>query len=412
MESGARTIIFLILSSALFSCNSAGGGLLASPGGRLSPGGEMIFNVLSFGAKPGQIQESTQAFIKAWHAACNFNGRVRLLVPPGVYRLSETTFGGPCKSQSPIIVQVQGTLQAVTDLSAYTGKGWISFSNVNGLTLTGGGTFDGQGRSLWRYNDCNNNPDCVHLPASLYFTKVTNAKVKSIKIINAMGFHMHVTNSYLFRAYRLDITSPADSPNTDGMHISRSANVKISRSIVKTGDDCISIGQGATNVTINRITCGPGHGISVGSLGKLPKELDVQGVIVKNSTLQGTTNGLRIKTYPASDPSRASGMLFQDIIMDNVENPIIINQNYGTKSSKPSLVKISDVIYQNVRGTTSSPVAVNLMCSSQAPCQNIHLNNVNLKFQGNLKLTATCTNAQVGYSGIQIPPPCQSGASA
>lgn len=73
---------------------------------------------------------------------------------------------------------------------------------------------------------------------------------------------------------------------------------------------------------------------SVGSLGKLPKELDVQGVIVKNCTLQGTTNGLRIKTYPASDPSRASGMLFQDIIMGNVENPIIIDQSYGTKSSK------------------------------------------------------------------------------
>lgn len=96
---------------------------------------------------------------------------------------------------------------------------------------------------------------------SLYFTKVTNAKVKSINIINAMGFHMHITNSNLFRAYRLSITSPADSPNTDGMHISRSTNVKISRSIIKTGDDCISIGQGAINVTINQITCGPGHGI-------------------------------------------------------------------------------------------------------------------------------------------------------
>lgn len=54
MESGARTIIVLILYSALFSCNAAGGG------SRLSHGGEMIFNVLSFGAKPGQIQESTQ----------------------------------------------------------------------------------------------------------------------------------------------------------------------------------------------------------------------------------------------------------------------------------------------------------------------------------------------------------------
>lgn len=75
----------------------------------------------------------------------------------------------------------------------------------------------------------------------------------------------------------------------------------------------------------------------MGSLGKLPKELDVRGVIVKNSTLIGTTNGLRIKTWPGSDPSRAGGMLFSNIVMDNVENPIIIDQNYGTKSNKVSV---------------------------------------------------------------------------
>ncbi|EYU45531.1 hypothetical protein MIMGU_mgv11b0237182mg, partial [Erythranthe guttata] len=83
----------------------------------------------------------------------------------------------------------------------------------------------------------------------------------------------------------------------------------------------VSIGQGSTNVchhrSITQLNCGPGHSISVGSLGKQPRELDVTGFIVKNCTLLGTTNGIRIKTYPASDPSKASGML----------NPIIIDQN-------------------------------------------------------------------------------------
>lgn len=73
---------------------------------------------------------------------------------------------------------------------------------------------------------------------------------------------------------------------------------------------------------------------SIGSLGKLPDELDVKGLIVKNCTLVGTTNGLRIKTYPASEPSTVSGVLFQDILFENVKNPIIINQNYGSKSSE------------------------------------------------------------------------------
>lgn len=170
-------------------------------------------------------------------------------------------------------------------------------------------------------------------------TKVSNAKIKSINLSNSMGFHMHITRSNQIRLQRLHIESPEDSPNTDGMHISQSNMVKVSRTMIRTGDDCISVGQGSVNVTMTKITCGPGHGISIGSLGKLPDEQDVQGVIVKNCTLLGTANGLRIKTYAGSSPSKASVMLFQDIVMHDVKNPIIVNQNYGSRSSKVRSIK-------------------------------------------------------------------------
>lgn len=85
---------------------------------------------------------------------------------------------------------------------------------------------------------------------------------------------------------------------------------------------------------------------SVGSLGKLPKEMDVTGLTVKNCTLVGTANGIRIKTYPASDPSSASEILFQDINMNNVHNPIIIDQNYGAKSSQVLLLFSNTYIYK------------------------------------------------------------------
>ncbi|KAG8370462.1 hypothetical protein BUALT_Bualt14G0119400 [Buddleja alternifolia] len=404
MASKSSAIMALILfSSLIISCKAA----------IIENALTTTFNVLSFGAKPGTQHDSNMAFIRAWNAACNFNGKARLLIPEGLYTISETIFQGPCKGPAPITVLLQGTLQAVSDPSAYPDKGWISFDTINGLIFTGGGTIDGRGQSVWKYNDCKTNPNCVHMPASIYITKVTNAKIKYINLVNSMGFHMHITQSHLVRLHSLTITSPVDSPNTDGMHISKSNTVKVSRSLIKTGDDCVSIGQGSTNVTINKITCGPGHGISVGSLGKLPEEMDVQGLIVKNCTLLGTTNGIRIKTFAASGPSRASGMLFKDIVMYNVKNPIIIDQNYGSNSAQPSLVKISDVVYQNIRGTSISPVAVNLMCSSKVPCENVHLKNINLQYTGNdEKASSTCANVHVGYFGLQSPPPCLLGASA
>ena len=57
------------------------------------------------------------------------------------------------------------------------------------------------------------------------------------------------------------ITAPGDSPNTDGVHVSRSENVNVLDSTIGTGDDCVSIGAGNTNVTVARIVCGPGHGL-------------------------------------------------------------------------------------------------------------------------------------------------------
>lgn len=67
---------------------------------------------------------------------------------------------------------------------------------------------------------------------------------------------------------------------------------------------------------------------SIGSLGKYQDELEVKDVRVENCTLVGTTNGLRIKTWPDKYPGSASDISFSDITMETVKNPIIIDQEY------------------------------------------------------------------------------------
>ena len=73
---------------------------------------------------------------------------------------------------------------------------------------------------------------------------------------------------------------------------------------------------------------------SVGSLGKYPNEEDVKGIVWRDCTLNGTTNGARIKTWPGSPPSQASSIIYQDIVMNDVKNPIIIDQKYGSHLAK------------------------------------------------------------------------------
>lgn len=67
---------------------------------------------------------------------------------------------------------------------------------------------------------------------------------------------------------------------------------------------------------------------SIGSLGKAYQEDGVQNVTVSTVTFRGTTNGVRIKTWAKKSTAFVTGVLFQHATMVNVQNPIIIDQNY------------------------------------------------------------------------------------
>ncbi|KAF9622180.1 hypothetical protein IFM89_030038 [Coptis chinensis] len=113
----------------------------------------------------------------------------------------------------------------------------------------------------------------------------------------------------------------------------------------------------------------------------------------------------------------SSNINFEDIIMKNVKNPIIIDQEYCAagscgKASKASKVKISNVKFKNIRGTSTSKVAVNMRCSPEVPCSNVELFDIDLKYVGavlpGLSALSECSNVKVGCGGILNPPPCLS----
>ncbi|KAL2464970.1 Pectin lyase-like superfamily protein [Abeliophyllum distichum] len=201
-------------------------------------------------------------------------------------------------------------------------------------------------------------------------------------------FHFHLNNCDNVAMNHVSILAPEESPNTDGIYVGASNNMHLSNLNITTGDDCILLGPGSTNINISDVTCGPGHGISIGSLGKYPNEKNVAGITVKNTTLSKTNNGLRIKTWAPSPSSTVSDVTFQDIILNDVNNPIIIDQQYCPDNrysqQGDSKVQIKTVKFVNIQGSSLSPIGVNVICSKSMPCQDIELSCLDITMQRQL----------------------------
>lgn len=74
---------------------------------------------------------------------------------------------GPCKA--PVTFELQGTLKAPTVTDQKKAQdGWVAFKRINGLTVLGGGVFDGQGSAAWASNNCARTGKFNSLPAVSY----------------------------------------------------------------------------------------------------------------------------------------------------------------------------------------------------------------------------------------------------
>ncbi|KAJ0014667.1 hypothetical protein Pint_21458 [Pistacia integerrima] len=332
--------------------------------------GQSIFDVTKEGAKIGA--DVNQALTRSWNKACASTIPSKVLIPKGIFLLSPVTFEGPCKAA--IEVEVQGTLKALTDSKMTKDGSWVTFQRIEHFTLSGGGTFDGQGASAW--GTCGKN-FCKQLPINIRFDFITHGFVHNIRSLNSKQFHINVLGCNNLTFQRFYIIAPADSHNTDGIHIGRSSGINIIDSFIKTGDDCVSIGDGSKNISITNVRCGPGHGISIGSLGKFEKEEPVFGVTVKNCTLTNTEN-------------------------DQIYCPW--NQ---CNTKVPSRVKLSNISFKKIRGTSATPIAMKLACSSGTPCEGVEVADIQLKYIGKGPAKSECSNIRPKSSGVMDPPACR-----
>ncbi|XP_040991037.1 polygalacturonase QRT2 [Juglans microcarpa x Juglans regia] len=365
-----------------------------------------LLSVDQFGAK-GDGRDDTEAFLKAWKAACSSANSVLVVPKYRNYHLKPITFSGPCRSD--MTLKVYGTIKASSHRSDYAKdtRHWLVFENIQNFVVEGGGSINGNGRKWWK-NSCkiNKNLPCTHAPTAVTFLGCNNLRMSNLRIQNAQQMHVSFQKCVNVKALNLFVTAPGNSPNTDGIHVTETQNINIQNCVIRTGDDCISIVAGSKNVRATDITCGPGHGISIGSLGADGSSDYVSNVVVDRARLSGTTNGVRIKTWQGGS-GYAKNILFQNIEMNNVSNPIIIDQNYCDQDApcreQASAVQISTVTYRNIKGTSASEDAVKFHCSESIPCEGISLQNVDLVRAGDADVKASCDNVGLANKGKVFP---------
>ncbi|GAB4854705.1 hypothetical protein Ancab_023290 [Ancistrocladus abbreviatus] len=147
----------------------------------------------------------------------------------------------------------------------------------------------------------------------------------------------------------ITISAPLECPNKDGIRIGRSKGMTINGAKIGTGNDFVSIGDGTKN-------------------------LQVQNV--------GLTMALAWEVWEAF----ASKLHFEGITINNVMNSVVLDQAYcpynHCTTKEASKVKLNNISFKRIKGTSGSAIALMLVCSNGFPCQTVQVEDNDLKYKG------------------------------
>ncbi|HWA75749.1 MAG TPA: glycosyl hydrolase family 28 protein [Polyangiaceae bacterium] len=230
--------------------------------------------------------------------------------------------------------------------------GLVNARNVRNAGLIGAGTLDGRGgepvqndtRTWWELEDEYDGK--LAAPRLVQTTRAHDFTLYGVRLQNASKFHVVIEGSIGFRVWGIEIDTPADAPNTDGVDPAASTNGIIAYNRISTGDDNIAIkGGGPTtvdNLVIAHNHFGRGHGMSIGS----ETNGGVRNVRICDLSLDGTDNGLRIKS-DATRGGLVQNISYTGVCIRGVKNPLVFDPYYssGTGTLIPNFrdIEVSDV---------------------------------------------------------------------
>ncbi len=366
------------------------------------------------------VTDNTKAIQAALDSLKNAGG--------GILRFSNGKFlTGPFVLYSNITLDIDSsaTILATQNEKAYYEPGedtakpptrlqnFIYASYASNITITGGGTIDGQGQPWW---DSVNVAKSKGLPLPvrprlIELEHITHLLITGITLQNSPMFHLCPQYSYDVNINHIKIIAPSNSPNTDGIDPAQCHHVRISYCTIDNGDDDIAVGASHsdpswlgpaanTDIIISHCTFLHGHGCSIGSY----TTGGVDSMLVDSCTFNGTDNGFRIKSERGRG-GNIRGITYSNITMTNVQYPIYFSAYYPhipSQSDPAQPVNSETPYYHDITiknlTATGSPYGGVIVGVPEKPLTNIHLQNVNIKATSGIIVR----NASVDTSNVNI----------
>ncbi|KAJ7146434.1 pectin lyase fold/virulence factor [Mycena epipterygia] len=267
-------------------------------------------------------------------------------------------------------------VQAAVGGPGYPGA-WFQFTGGKNVTLRGStdpnwGWIDGKGQAWW------DAVQQVNRPHGIAFNHVTGGVIRDMKIWKPIASNFYTSGSVNVHIYNnliLAASSTSAFPfNTDGFSAG-GTNLLFENNHVVNGDDCLTVGDGAVNITWRGGYCEGGHGLSIGSLGEGGQVANVQNVLIEDTVMQSCLYAARFKSWTGGN-GLARNVTWKDITFIDVPFPIYITQNYWDQSNGPApnatggvlnSTHVQDFLFQNFVGLNRDKPFVEGSCITD-PC--------------------------------------------
>lgn len=337
------------------------------------------FTITDYGAIDDSLMVQTSAIQNTINEAAKQGGGV-IIIPKGVFLSGALYF----KPKTHLYVSEGAVLKGSDNIVDYPIKpsrmegqslnyfsALINAYGVDGFTISGKGTIDGNGHNYWKafWKRRKENSQCTNLevsrPRLVFIWNCNNVQIQDVRLINSGFWTNHFykcKNVKMIDLYIFSPKSPVEAPSTDGIDIDVCTNFLIKGCYISVNDNAIALkgGKGplagkdtCNGANINIIIEDSEFGFCHSALTCGSESIHNKNILMRNCRVKGANRLLWLKMRPDTQQK------YEFITVENIKG-----QAHSLLYIKPWNQ------FFDLKGQKNVPTSL---------CKNISLKNIDLK---------------------------------